>query len=319
MIAAANQMTLERYLEHLRVKRRLAQHSLSSYQRDLHKLLNIAADQSLSSLPAHTLRRAVGQLHSSGLQPRSLARLLSAWRGLYVWLAEQGEITANPLTGLHAPKAAKTLPKALSPDLAQQLVGAPADATLAGVRDKAILELFYSSGLRLSELVGLDVQFRAADGPADRPASLGWIDLEAAEVTVTGKGSKMRTLPIGQAAVTALHAWIAERPQWVKQDTAALFLNPRGLRLSPRTIQSRLHALALKLGIPANVHPHVLRHSFASHLLQSSSDLRAVQELLGHASITTTQIYTSLDWQHLAKVYDQAHPRAKKKTSVQDS
>ncbi|TAK90667.1 MAG: tyrosine recombinase XerC [Burkholderiaceae bacterium] len=306
---AANQALLERYLEHLRIERRLADHTLNNYQRDLHKLLQIAAAQPVQTLPPHTLRRAVAQLHGAGLQPRSLARLLSSWRGLYEWLAVQSEVGSNPLAGLRAPKAAKTLPKALSPDQAMQLVGASATDDIASVRDKAILELFYSSGLRLSELVSLDVHYQADA----QHTSQGWIDLDAAAVTVTGKGSKMRTLPIGRYAVAALRAWLAQRPQWVKQDAAPLFLSPRGARLSPRTIQARLHALAIKLGIPAQVHPHVLRHSFASHLLQSSGDLRAVQELLGHASITTTQIYTRLDWQHLAKAYDAAHPRAKRK------
>ena len=304
-----NVALIDSYLDHLCVKRRLAHHTLTNYRRDLEKLLSLATEKSLNDLQQHDMRRALAQLHGSGLQPRSLARLLSAWRGLYEWLALQGRVAANPLAGLRAPKAAKTLPKALSPDLAMQLVGAPAEDSMAGVRDKAILELFYSSGLRLSELVGLDVHYQNEHG---KP-SQGWIDLANGEVTVTGKGSKMRNVPVGRHAVTALRAWLEIRNQWVKLDAAPLFLSPRGLRLSARTIQQRLQQHAIKLGLPAKVHPHVLRHSFASHLLQSSGDLRAVQELLGHASISTTQIYTSLDWQHLAKVYDAAHPRAKKK------
>lgn len=303
-------MLVDSYLEHLCVKRRLAQHTLSNYRRDLEKLLSLAGDKALNALQQYEMRRALAQLHGSGLQPRSLARMLSAWRGVYKWLALQGTVTVNPLAGLRPPKAAKTLPKALSPDLAMRLVTASAQDSIAGVRDKAILELFYSSGLRLSELVGLDVQYQAEQGKS----SQGWADLVGGEVTVTGKGGKMRTVPIGSHAIHALRAWLEVRNQWVKLDAAPLFLSPRGLRLSARTIQQRMQQHAIKIGLPAKVHPHVLRHSFASHLLQSSGDLRAVQELLGHASITTTQIYTSLDWQHLAKVYDAAHPRAKKKS-----
>lgn len=312
MTVASNRAWVDAYLEHLCVKRRLASHTLTNYRRDLEKLLSIAGNRSLNDLLPHAMRHALAQLHGQGLQPRSLARTLSAWRGLYEWLAAQGQVTSNPLAGLHAPKASKPLPKALSPDLAMQLVAAPAEDSIAGVRDKAILELFYSSGLRLAELVGLDVHYQHYSNAPDK-SSQGWIDLDQGEVTVTGKGSKMRTVPVGRPAVLALQAWLAVRDQWVRQDPAPLFLSPRGMRLSGRTIQQRLQQIATKLGLPAKVHPHVLRHSFASHLLQSSGDLRAVQELLGHASISTTQVYTSLDWQHLAKVYDAAHPRARKK------
>jgi integrase/recombinase XerC len=224
--------------------------------------------------------------------------MLSAWRGFYHYLARDHGYENNPCLGIRAPKGAKLLPQALSPDEAQQLLDAKTDGSLA-VRDKAMFELFYSSGLRLSELTGLapgDVNF--ADGT----------------VRVTGKGSKTRIVPVGRYALVALTEWLALRALIPAHQADALFVNRAGGRLSNRSVQERLKGLALRLGITANVHPHVLRHSFASHVLQSSGDLRAVQEMLGHASISTTQIYTHLDFQHLAKVYDAAHPRAKKKS-----
>jgi integrase/recombinase XerC len=221
-------------------------------------------------------------------------------------------LAANPADGVRAPRRAKRLPKALAVDDAVQLMekGTPGHADPAELCDRAMFELLYSSGLRVSELAGLDVHHVPARDGA--PASLGWLELEAQEVVVTGKGNKMRRVPVGGPARAALEAWLAVRPP-ARDGSAALFLSTRDTRISPRVVQYRLKAHALKAGMPVHVHPHVLRHSFASHLLQSSGDLRAVQELLGHASITSTQIYTSLDFQHLAAVYDKAHPRAKRK------
>jgi integrase/recombinase XerC len=234
---------------------------------------------------------------------------LSVWRSFYRWLAMHSEMPANPVAGIRAPKRARTLPKALSVDDTQRLMNAPhADRTEAK-RDHAILELFYSSGLRLAELVGLDAAFVSAEGYR----SAGWIDLPTADVTVLGKGGKQRTVPIGAKALAALHDWLTVRGEFVKLDPRPLFLSVRGNRMSPNVVRERVKRAALAAGIPANVHPHVLRHSFATHVLQSSGDLRAVQELLGHASIAATQVYTSLDFQHLARIYDQAHPRAKKR------
>jgi integrase/recombinase XerC len=239
----------------------------------------------------------VAQLHARGLDGRSLARMLSAWRGFYRYLARDHGYTGNPCVGLRAPKSKKTLPQALSPDEAGRLMDIPGDDLLA-VRDKAIFELFYSSGLRLSELTSL--------APAD-------INLSDATVRVTGKGSKTRVVPVGSYALIAVSKWLKAREPLVKAGGNALFVSRNGTRLTPRAIQYRMKQWALKLGLAAGVHPHVLRHSFASHVLQSSGDLRAVQELLGHANITTTQVYTKLDFGHLSKVYDAAHPRARRK------
>jgi integrase/recombinase XerC len=245
------------------------------------------------------------QLHAQELAPRSIARTLSAWRSYYAWLARRGVIALNPAEGLRAPKRPRTLPKALGIDQTAALLDGPAavpSASLANeplqVRDAAIFELFYSSGLRLSELVGLDWP--------------GGLDLAAGEVTVTGKRQKTRKVPVGDKALTALQAWLALRPQFLRDEQPALFLGRNGTRLTPRQVQGRLSQWAQRQGVGVHVHPHMLRHSFASHVLQSSGDLRAVQEMLGHASIAATQIYTHLDFQHLAKIYDAAHPRAKK-------
>ena len=273
------------------------------------------------------VRRCASQLHARGLSARSIARKLSAWRGFFDWLSESTDLPANPVDGVKAPKRSKPLPKALSADDAVRLVSAPVarqgkgnmvDTVAATVLDaatracnRAMFELLYSSGLRISELVGLDLRY-AQDGGAGT-ASAGWIDFDSHDVTVTGKGNKMRTVPVGAAAIAALAEWTALRSGIVRPQTAALFVSSRGARMSARIVQVRLKAHAQALGIPVDVHPHVLRHSFASHVLQSSGDLRAVQEMLGHASITSTQIYTSLDFQRLAQVYDAAHPRARKK------
>ena len=289
---------VEGFLAHLANERRLSPHTLAGYGRDLRALTELAGASPVDGLQPHELRRFVAQLHSRGLDGRSLARALSAWRGFYRYLARDHGLTKDPCTGLRAPKSKKALPEALSPDEAARLMDLPGDDDLA-VRDRAIFELFYSSGLRLAELAGL--------APDD-------LDFEDATVRVTGKGSKTRVVPVGAQARAALRAWLAGRVQVVRPGERALFVSRAGTRLSPRAIQARVRYWGLKLGLPANVHPHVLRHSFASHVLQSSGDLRAVQEMLGHASISTTQVYTHLDFQYLAKVYDQAHPRARKKT-----
>jgi integrase/recombinase XerC len=306
------------YLQCLAVERRLSAHTVKHYGRDLAALRRLAGDTALTTLHAHHVRRFAARLHAQGLSGKSIARVLSAWRGFFGWLAERGEVAANPVEGIRAPRSPRSLPKALSPDMATQLMAPPAASAapvdaLRQARDHAILELFYSSGLRLSELVGLDVHYVQAGSYQ----SSGWIDWAAEEVTVTGKGSKRRTVPVGRLALAALRDWMAVRGQWAKaggEQNPALFLTEAGRRLSARAVQSRVRAAALQRGVAAQVHPHVLRHSFASHVLQSSGDLRAVQEMLGHASISTTQIYTALDFQHLAKTYDAAHPRAKRKS-----
>jgi integrase/recombinase XerC len=254
------------------------------------------------------VRRYAAQLHAQDLDPRSIARKLSGWRGFFTWLSEQMPLAANPVDGVRAPRRGKPLPKALSVDDAVHLVAAGAGAAAgddaAELCNRAMFELLYSSGLRVSELAGLDAR-------PDK-GSLGWLEADNAEVIVTGKGNKQRRVPVGRAALDAIAAWLAVRPA-PSDGSNALFVSTRGTRISPRVVQLRLKNHGLKAGTPANVHPHMLRHSFASHVLQSSGDLRAVQDMLGHASITSTQVYTALDFQHLAKVYDAAHPRAKLK------
>lgn len=263
------------------------------------------------------IRRLVAEGARNGLSAASLGRRLSAWRSFFDGLAPQGRVRANPVRGVKAPKRPKRLPKALPVDQAVQLVEGDADAEQAFVnaRDRAMAELLYSSGLRLSELTALDHCWLQASSGGD-PSS-AWYDRPAAEVQVLGKGGKRRTVPVGRAAQAALDHWLVVRAAWLAAhpaaDQAALFLSSRGQRLGNRAVQLRLDRLGLARGLPVHVHPHMLRHSFASHLLQSSSDLRAVQELLGHASIGTTQIYTALDFQHLAATYDRAHPRAKRR------
>jgi integrase/recombinase XerC len=293
------------YLAVLKDQRKLSEHTLRGYTHELSELRALAKDRPLETLVAADIRGAVVRAHAAGLSSRSIAHRLSAWRAFYRWLAERIDMPANPVATVRAPKRAKTLPKALSVDDAKQLMDAPLSDSPEALRDHAILELFYSSGLRLAELVGIDI--------SQNKASLGWLNLDSAEVTVLGKGKRMRTVPVGSKAIAALRAWIAVRDQFVKADAAPLFLSSRGNRMAPGVVRERVKRMALMAGIPSNVHPHVLRHSFATHVLQSSGDLRAVQELLGHANITATQIYTSLDFQHLARVYDSAHPRAKKR------
>ncbi|MEO7727590.1 MAG: tyrosine recombinase XerC [Burkholderiales bacterium] len=289
---------LSDFLGHLANERRLSQNTILNYRRDIAALLELAAETPLANLQIHHVRRFVSQLHARGLDGRSLARMLSAWRGFYRYLARDHGYASNPCVGLRAPKAKKSLPHALSPDEAARMMDLPDDDGLA-TRDKAIFELFYSSGLRLSELTSL--------APGD-------VNYGDATVRVTGKGAKTRVVPVGSQALAALKKWLKIRTALVAADASALFVTGKGAHLSARAIQYRMKQWALKLGLAPNVHPHVLRHSFASHVLQSSGDLRAVQEMLGHASISTTQVYTHLDFQQLAKVYDAAHPRAKKKS-----
>ena len=287
----------ELYLEALRTRRRLAARTLEAYDRDTALLLELAGGRSLAQLTSHDVRRYVATLHGRGLAPRSLARILSSWRGFFDWLAGEGVASSNPCAGVRAPKAPKKLPPALSPDEAVRLVTAP-DESRWKARDRALFELAYSCGLRVSELTGLDTDS---------------VDRTAGEVRVLGKGSKTRIVPVGKPALEAVARWLAQRADVARKAEKALFVGRAGRRLNPREVQRRIKAYAAAAGLQVDVHPHMLRHSFASHVLQSSGDLRAVQEMLGHASIASTQVYTHLDFQHLAKVYDAAHPRAKRR------
>ncbi len=285
---------LEAYLMYLSSERGLSRHTLENYARDLRVLFAKMGKAGLDALQIQDIRRVLAGLHAQGLSGKSLARKLSAWRGFYHYLVKRHGYTHNPCESLRAPKSPRALPKALSPDQTRQLLEAQPGTTLL-TRDRAILELFYSSGLRLSELAEL---------------KLTQLDLTSGEVTVTGKGNKTRIVPVGKRAEQTLTQWLALRPT----GTDYVFPGRGGAHLGQRAIELRLKLWAVCAGLEVNVHPHVLRHSFASHLLQSSGDLRAVQEMLGHASVSTTQIYTRLDFQHLAKAYDAAHPRAKRKS-----
>jgi len=300
---------LARYLRHLTVERRLAARSIALIRDALGRLQALAAAEALAlpAVQAHHVRGWSARLHRSGLAPRSIAIQLSAWRGLYRWWGLEGRVAANPVDGVRAPKAGRPLPKALSVDQAVALAEHEPESgdPRLRLRDHAIVELLYGCGLRVGELVGLDV--------APSPQAAGWVDDADALAQVLGKGSKRRSVPVGRAALTALAAWRGQRGAMAAPGEAALFVSRRGTRLTASQVRSRLKALALQAGLPTHVHPHMLRHSFASHLLQSSGDLRAVQELLGHAQISTTQVYTRLDFQHLAKVYDAAHPRARRR------
>ena len=288
------------YLQHLAAERRLSPHTVAAYQRDLANLSELTAGKPLAELTVTDIRGAIVKLRGQGLAAASVARQLSSWRGFYTFACRRLGYANNPCSGLRPPKAAKVLPDILSPDTCAQLLGGRADNDNAlAARDRAMFELFYSSGLRLAELVGLD---------------LDDVNLQSGEAQVTGKGRKTRIVPVGRQALAALAAWLPQRqPLMSREHTAALFIGQRGARLTPRSVQLRLNRWALQAGLGQHVHPHMLRHAFATHVLQSSGDLRAVQELLGHANITTTQVYTRLDFQHLAKVYDAAHPRARKK------
>ena len=297
---------MQRYLDHVRFEKRLAQRTVTLYTLDLDKLqrqAQLAGVGLLQVQPAH-VRRWIAQMHSAGRSGRGIALILSGWRGFYTWLGREGMVASNPVADVRAPKAAKPLPKALSVDDAVQLASfqAPAADPWLEIRDAALVELLYGGGLRLGELTGLDVQASAS--------ARGWVDLEAGEAHVLGKGSKRRIVPVGAQAVAALQAWLAVRDQQAQAGQAALFIGRRGSRLSAQSVWQRLRARSLQAGLASPVHPHMLRHSFASHVLQSSSDLRGVQELLGHANISTTQIYTRLDFAHLSRAYDAAHPRA---------
>ncbi len=300
---------IERHLVHCEVERRLALRTLAMYREDLTKLAAFAvtADVALRSVQPHHIRRWAAQLHARGLAPRSIAMALSAWRGFYAWLGRDGLVALNPVAGVRAPKAPKPLPKALAVDQAMALAEARIDGgnPLLLARDECIVELLYGCGLRVGELIGLDLRAGAFDA--------GWIDPADATAHVFGKGSKRRSVPMGGPALRAFESWVMVRGQLANAGEPALFVSLRGTRLTASQVRSRLKTRAIQAGVPTHVHPHMLRHSFASHLLQSSGDLRAVQELLGHANISTTQVYTQLDFGHLSKVYDAAHPRARKR------
>ena len=300
---------ITRFLQHLRVERRLAERTLAMYADALRWLQQLAADDGveLPRAQSHHIRGWAARLRERGLGPRSIAIALAAWRGLFKHWGRERLVTHNPVDGIRAPKAPKPLPKALNVDqavaLAQQESASGNPALRA--RDHCIVELLYGCGLRVGELTGLDV--------AAGTDAAGWIDAADATAHVLGKGRKRRSVPVGGPALAALAQWLALRGELARPDEPALLVSNRGTRLSDSQVRSRLQLLARDAGLATGVHPHMLRHSYASHLLQSSGDLRAVQELLGHASITTTQVYTKLDFQHLAKVYDAAHPRAKRK------
>ena len=314
-LSAADAALVARYLQHVRVEKRLAARTVALYEGDLDKLGRAAAEAgvALTAVGNHHVRRWVAQMHASGRSGRGIALILSGWRGFYAWLGREGLIAANPVQDVRAPRQARPLPKALGVDEAVQLAehADEADDPWLDARDAAMVELLYGSGLRVGELLGLDV----APSDAALRAGRGWVDLQAAEVQVQGKGDKRRTLPVGRGALQALQRWLAVRDQVAAQPAAAqaLFIGRRGTRLTAQSVWQRLKRRSLRAGLATPVHPHMLRHSFASHVLQSSSDLRGVQELLGHANIGTTQVYTRLDFQHLAKAYDAAHPRARRK------
>ncbi|WP_233254449.1 tyrosine recombinase XerC [Limnohabitans sp. 2KL-51] len=324
--AQATDPLVTRYLEHVRFEKRLAERTCTLYQLDLIRLAEMAAASQVPLLQVQSahVRRWVAQMHSAGRSGRGIALILSGWRGFYTWLGREGLIPHNPVADVRAPRVAKPLPKALGVDEAVQLAEHQEDNDdpWLEARDAAMVELLYGCGLRIAELTGLDV---VASTEAAR-AGRGWIDIPNAEVQVQGKGNKRRTVPLGRAAIEALTHWLAVRPQLTGMLTQpprtstgasslalALFPGQHGTRLTPRGVAQRLKRRSLLAGLATPVHPHMLRHSFASHVLQSSGDLRAVQELLGHANISTTQVYTRLDFQHLAKTYDAAHPRAKRK------
>jgi len=293
--STVNAQLLQAFATHLATR---PAHTREAYVRDVARLATAAGEVPMPQLRRAQLSRMLATFHGQGLSGRSLARMLSAWRAFYRFLLERDRaLGEDPCVGLKAPKSPKRLPSALTPDEAVRLVAIEGDDALS-LRDRALFELAYSSGLRLSELAGLDV-----DG----------VDLASGEVRVWGKGAKERVVPVGAAARDAITAWLARRAALPIADSQALFVGSGGRRVSPRTIERRLATWAIKRGLARHVHPHMLRHSFASHVLQSSGDLRAVQEMLGHASIASTQVYTHLDFQALAKVYDAAHPRAKRK------
>jgi integrase/recombinase XerC len=290
----------EKWFAHLGSERRLSPHTSSNYARDLEAFVTFCDGQKLASWEGvynFHVRTFAAREHRNGLGPRSIQRRLSALRSFFNFLIREGVLKSNPADGIKAPKAGKRLPKTLDADRMARLLGAPEDDPLAR-RDHAMMELLYSSGLRLAELVGLD---------------LTDLDLGDRTVRVLGKGSKTRVVPVGRYAVTAVSAWLKDRAILAKPGVTAVFVGQNGRRLGARAIQRRIDRAARRQGIDLKVHPHLFRHSFATHLLESSSDLRGVQELLGHSDISTTQVYTHLDFQHLARIYDQAHPRARRR------
>lgn len=293
------QADLARFYDYLSAEKRYSSHTLVAYQRDLQRFTDFCGEIShWDAIDQKQIRAFVARQHRQGLGGKSLQRQLSSIRSLYRFLCRHQLASSNPAQGVPAPKAAKRLPKTLQIAELSQLLENRDDSPLA-VRDFAMMELLYGCGLRLAELSGLNLQA---------------IDWQQKVLTVTGKGRKQRRIPFGTKAASALKKWLPQRLLMLKQDSPALFISQRGLRISHSSIAQRLKKWALAQGLGSHLHPHKLRHSFASHLLEASSDLRAVQELLGHANLSTTQIYTHLDFQHLASVYDQAHPRAHKKT-----
>jgi integrase/recombinase XerC len=294
-----NTELIEEYKKFIAFEKRLSSSSVKSYLRDINELLKLMGNKKLNSYSIEDIRKNIAILHSKGLSGKSLSRMISSWRGLFNFLIHKYQFNQNPTLGIKAPKSKKLLPQTLSVDQTIKLIDIK-DNSFLGLRDHAILELFYSSGLRLSELVDININN---------------INFDDGTITVTGKGNKERIIPVGTFAFKAIKKWLKSRKTInnLTPKNQILFLSKSGQKLTSRAIQYRLKFWAIKQGIPENIHPHLLRHSFASHLLQSSQDLRAVQELLGHANISTTQIYTHLDFQHLSKIYDKAHPRAKKK------
>lgn len=288
---------LDLFFNYIKFEKRLSELTIKNYQHDMNRLIKLN-DKKLTEINSEDIRLSLSKLHASGLSGKSLSRILSSWRGCFLFLNKSQLMKYDPTSGIKAPKAKKKLPQTLSIDQVFNLINIPQTGFI-DTRDKAILEFFYSSGLRLSELVNIHISD---------------IDMSEQTLKVLGKGNKFRIVPIGRKAIEALNLWILQRNKLNKiLDSELLFLNQHGKKLTARAIQYRLKFWAQKNNIPENIHPHLLRHSFASHVLQSSQDLRAVQELLGHSNISTTQIYTHLDFQHLSKIYDQAHPRSKKK------
>lgn len=299
-MAPGQSQATDRFLDHLRLERRLSGHTVAAYRRDLDCLLSFCDREGLAGfadLEGRHLRRFAALSHAGGLNPRSIQRRLSGIRSFLNWLIREGELAHNPATGISAPRAPRRLPGTLDVDQMASVLEIPGNLPLV-LRDRAMLELLYSSGLRLAELVGLDP---------------GALDLADGTVRVTGKGNKTRIVPVGRQARAAVSAWLKARAQVAAVDEPALFVGHRGRRISPRAVQQRVAHWARRAGVSQRVYPHLFRHSFATHLLESSRDLRGVQEMLGHADIGTTQVYTHLDFQHLAQVYDQAHPRARRR------
>ena len=294
---------VDAFLHHIRFERRLSEHTVSAYRRDLAALCEYCAGRNLadwSGLSTGDLRRFAARAHRRGLAPRTVQRRLAGARSFFNYLESEGAISRNPARGVKAPRPPRSLPQTLDLDQVTRLLDIPDRDTVA-CRDRAMLELIYSSGLRLAELAGLD---------------LGGVDVREGLIRVTGKGRKTRILPVGRKAIDALKAWLRRRGELAAPGETALFVGVRGRRIAASSVQARLNYWARRAGLPGQVYPHMLRHSFATHMLESSGDLRAVQELLGHADISTTQVYTHLDFQHLSRVYDRAHPRARRKAST---